>query len=40
MVILLLIYVQDLYSINCDGDLIDSDILDIITITYPHGIVE
>lgn len=32
--------VQDLYSINCDGDLIDSDILDIITITYPHGIVE
>lgn len=32
--------VQDLLSISCDGDLIDSDILDTIIITYPYGIIE
>lgn len=31
--------IRDLFSINCDGDLIDSDILDIITITQ-QGTIE
>jgi hypothetical protein len=29
--------VQDLYSIDCDGDLIASRVLDTIFITHPYG---
>lgn len=32
--------VQDRYSINCDGALIDSEILDTVKITHPHGIIK
>jgi len=32
--------VQDVFSINCDGDLLYSEILDTINITHPHGIVK
>ena len=31
--------IRDVFSINCDGDLIDSDVIDIITITQ-HGTIE
>ena len=29
--------VQDLYSIDCDGDLISSAVLDTVFITHPYG---
>lgn len=29
--------VQDLFSIDCDGDLIGSNVLDTIFITHPYG---